>query len=298
MAVGSIPLPSPPSPPLASPSPPLLPSSPLSPPSPTFSSDSSDSDALPSSHPPTSPPSPHPFHPLPLLPPPHTVHLPLAPSPPTLTGRTHQRYHNGQRLVCGAIPFILSPPPSPPSPLLLTLRSLPPPLPGGGAPIGAEACGEWIFPKGGWESFESGEQCAAREVMEEGGVEGRLVLDLGAVDVRSGKGKRGRLSMWAMQVERVYERWNDRERRERRWMTMGEARALVRRAEMREMLSRFELRMGQLLDSQGQGEGSAGEGGRSLGGRRGEGKEEWDEERKEEVVEGVGEARLQKLDGN
>ena len=219
---------------------PPLPPSPLSPPSPAFSSDSSDADSSPSSSPIAPPPCP-PFHPLPILPPPHLLHCPLAPSPPTLTGRAFQRYADGRRLVCGAIPFVL-PPSSPTRPLVLALR-----------PAGGD--GEWIFPKGGWESFESGVECAAREVMEEAGVGGRLVAELGEVEVRSGKGKVGRMWMWAMQVERQYERWNDGGRRERRWMGVGEAREAIRRPEMREMLERLHAQLQRLVPGYGGEEG-------------------------------------------
>ena len=181
-----------------------------------------------------------PFVPSPLLPPPHVSRLPGPPSLPTLTGRTHQRYCGHHRLICGAIPFRLSAssssPSSPPSVSLLALRSLP----------SAESGADWIFPKGGWESFESETECALREVMEEAGVAGRLVAALGETETRSGKGKVGRLWMWALQVEREFDDWNDRSSRERRWMTMREAKAAVSRDEMREMLSRMEAALRQL----------------------------------------------------
>ena len=165
--------------------------------------------------------------------------LPSPPSLPTLTGRTNQRYHDNRRLICGCVPFRLLPPPTPSQPPtlhLLTLRSL---------TSAATNTSDWIFPKGGWESFETATECAARESMEEAGVSGRLVAGLGEVEVgKESKGarggKRGRMWMWLMQVECEYEDWNDRACRERRWMSIEEARRCIQRVEMKVILERAE----------------------------------------------------------
>ena len=175
-----------------------------------------------------------PFTPLPVLPPPHVSRQLCPPLLPTLTGRMHQRYCGSHRLICGAIPFrLVASGSGPPTLSLLALRSL---LPAATSP---PSC-DWIFPKGGWESFESELQCCAREVLEEAGVSGRLVRSLGEVEVRSGKGKLGRMWMWAMQVDTEFDLWNDRGRRERRWMAVNEAEQAISRPEMREMLHRMQ----------------------------------------------------------
>ena len=174
-----------------------------------------------------------------MLPPPHTRLLPSPPALPTLTGRTNQRYHDDRRLICGSVPFRLvsaADSSHPPLVQLLTLRSL---------TSAATNTSDWIFPKGGWESFETATECAARESMEEAGVSGRLVGGLGEVEVgKTSKGavggKRGRMWMWLMQVECEYEDWNDRACRERRWMSVEEARRSIQRAEMKVILERAE----------------------------------------------------------
>lgn len=81
--------------------------------------------------------------------------------------------------------------------------------------------------------------------MEEAGVSGRLVGGLGEVEVGKGSkgavgGKRARMWMWLMQVEVEYDDWNDRLCRERRWMSVEEARRSIQRAEMRVILERAE----------------------------------------------------------
>ena len=196
-----------------------------------------------------------------MLPPPHIRQLPSPPSLPTLTGRTNQRYHDNRRLICGCVPFrLISPPPThpshPPTLQLLILRSF---------SSAATNTSDWIFPKGGWESFETATECAARESMEEAGVSGRLVGGLGEVEVGKGSkgavgGKRGRMWMWLMQVECEYEDWNDRACRERRWMTVDEARRCIQRAEMKVMLDRAERDAGRQDER-------AHSGGRSIAGR-------------------------------
>ena len=74
---------------------------------------------------------------------------------------------------------------------------------------------------------------------------GRLVGGLGEVEVgKESKGaqagKRGRMWMWLMQVECEYEDWNDRACRERRWMSIDEARRSIQRVEMKVILERAE----------------------------------------------------------
>ena len=87
--------------------------------------------------------------------------------------------------------------------------------------------------------------------MEEAGVSGRLVGGLGDVEVgkesKGAGGKRGRMWMWLMQVECEYEDWNDRACRERRWMTVAEARQCIQRPEMKVILDRAEKMMADKL---------------------------------------------------
>ncbi|KAF7804008.1 nudix hydrolase 16, mitochondrial [Senna tora] len=83
------------------------------------------------------------------------------------TGRLHQRYEAGCRLVAGCIPF--------------KYRSPAETSDGGSQKILevlmiSSASGHGlVFPKGGWENDETVEEAAAREAVEEAGVRGELL---------------------------------------------------------------------------------------------------------------------------
>lgn len=145
--------------------------------------------------------------------------------PPTaLSGRANQRYDSrGRRFICGAVPFRVC---EDGQIELLCIRGLTSPV------------DDFIFPKGGWETFESESECASRECLEEAGCCGPLIAHLGHADVQSNKGKQARLAMYLMQVETVYDKWADQDTRERRWLTMTETDTMIQRKEMREMLER------------------------------------------------------------
>lgn len=171
----------------------------------------------------------------PLLPHPHVHYEPssLSSTPaPALTGRAHQRYDSlHRRLICGAVPFAIQ---SDGSVRLLCIRGRDSPL------------DDFIFPKGGWEDFESEVECAHRECLEEAGCKGIMVAHIGECLVQSAKGKLGRLSMFLMQLTTEFESWSDQHRRERKWLTFSQAEQSISRTEMQEMLRRAQLAIQQL----------------------------------------------------
>ncbi|KAG7654719.1 NUDIX hydrolase domain [Arabidopsis suecica] len=97
-----------------------------------------------------------------------------------------------------------------------------------------------LFPKGGWETDESMEEAALRETIEEAGVTGELEEKLGKWQYKS---KRHSIIhdgyMFALLVSQEFERWPEAEMRQRRWVSLDEAREVCQNWWMREALEAF-----------------------------------------------------------
>ena len=94
------------------------------------------------------------------------------------------------------------------------------------------ALAEWVLPKGHIEPGESSEDAAAREVLEETGVEARMIAPLGIVQFET-RGKTVRVQyflMKAMSLGRAMEE------RETRWATYDKALLLLTHESNRETL--------------------------------------------------------------
>ncbi|KAG0227368.1 hypothetical protein BGW41_003841 [Actinomortierella wolfii] len=104
--------------------------------------------------------------------------------------------------------------------------------------------GEWVLPKGGWETDESEEEAAARETWEEAGAIGRITAHLGEyehkLDKRTGVPD-SIFIFFEMEVQRLEEKWPEMKKRERRWFTFEEARAVASKKVMRKAIERCSL---------------------------------------------------------
>ena len=85
---------------------------------------------------------------------------------------------------------------------------------------------DWTFPKGKVEPGESDEACAVREVEEETGLRCSLGRELPSTDYVDSKGRPKSVRYWAMEVEAGALQF-DHEVDEARWLTPGEAEALL-----------------------------------------------------------------------
>ncbi|XP_010498218.1 PREDICTED: nudix hydrolase 4-like [Camelina sativa] len=97
-----------------------------------------------------------------------------------------------------------------------------------------------LFPKGGWEMDESMEEAALRETIEEAGVTGELQGKIGKWQYKS---KRHNIIhdgyMFALLVSQEFELWPEAEIRQRRWVSLDEAREVCHNWWMREALKAF-----------------------------------------------------------
>ncbi|XP_010459443.1 PREDICTED: nudix hydrolase 4-like [Camelina sativa] len=97
-----------------------------------------------------------------------------------------------------------------------------------------------LFPKGGWEMDESMEEAALRETIEEAGVTGELQGKIGKWQYKS---KRHNIIhdgyMFALLVSQEFELWPEAEIRQRRWVSLDEAREVCHNWWMREALEAF-----------------------------------------------------------
>ncbi|KAK9282707.1 hypothetical protein L1049_010927 [Liquidambar formosana] len=159
------------------------------------------------------------------------------------TGRHQQRYEDGRRLVAGCIPFRYGnsdeSSDTKSEKLVEVLMIDSPSGPG------------LLFPKGGWENDETVEEAAKREVMEEAGVLGDLMVKIycqfnGFLGYYHFKSKTHqdncspeglcKAAMFALFVKEELESWPEQSTRRRSWVTISEAVENCRHPWMKEAL--------------------------------------------------------------
>lgn len=139
------------------------------------------------------------------------------------TGRENQRYKKGKRLVAGCVPIRFSTNPSiSDSPQTSDWEQLLQIL-----CVQSVNRGDWILPKGGWESDESAVEAAKRETFEEAGVEGEIIAEIGSTELVSRKGKTSEARFFVLLVSVEHEEYAETNRA-RQWITYEEARKLLR----------------------------------------------------------------------
>lgn len=154
------------------------------------------------------------------------------------TGRHRQRYRDGSRLVAGCIPYrniTVNDCDGNSTEKLEVLMVTPQRRQG------------LLFPKGGWEDDETKEQAACREALEEAGVKGTIKYDLGSWDFISSRHKKDcnvegfrKGFMFALFVTEQLESWPEKDVRQRKWVTVEEARDQCKLPWMCEALNKFE----------------------------------------------------------
>ncbi|CAL9047156.1 unnamed protein product [Musa banksii] len=152
-------------------------------------------------------------------------------------GRRLQRYSSGRRLVVGCVSqcSILMQ-------FLLITRCIPYKFKEVDEPaievlvVSSQKGPELMFPKGGWELDESMPEAASREAFEEAGVRGNLEGTLGKW---TSKGDDKIHFMYALRVTEVLQQWPEMDARERKWVTVEEAREVCKHSWMREAVDKL-----------------------------------------------------------
>lgn len=101
--------------------------------------------------------------------------------------------------------------------------------------VHAKKKGDWIFAKGGWEEFETAGECAQREALEEGGVEGELISQLTPIAFTSKKGKLSQMTPFLLRVTRYHQHFAEAGKRHRRWIPYHQVDQFMKREETKEI---------------------------------------------------------------
>ena len=98
--------------------------------------------------------------------------------------------------------------------------------------------GNWIVPKGIVEDDLSPEDSAAKEALEEAGVEGRVGEKLGAYE-QAKWGGTCRVRIFTMRVDKVLDDWPEANVRQRKWMMSDKAAEAVANRDLARLIERL-----------------------------------------------------------
>ncbi|KAE8021949.1 hypothetical protein FH972_007796 [Carpinus fangiana] len=144
------------------------------------------------------------------------------------TGRHLQRYCMGRRQVVGCIPYRYSE----------EARELEVLV------ISSQKGNRMLFPKGGWEIDESKIEAASRETVEEAGVRGIIELELGKWSFKSKTHDTYYDGyMFPLRVREQLDFWPEQKLRQRKWMSVQEAREVCEHWWMKDALDKFVSRL-------------------------------------------------------
>jgi 8-oxo-dGTP pyrophosphatase MutT (NUDIX family) len=94
----------------------------------------------------------------------------------------------------------------------------------------------WILPKGTLEIGQSLGDCAVTEAWEEAGIHGRVYGEPIARYAARKDGRSCNVSVFRLVVDRVAADWPERGIRQRRWLTLAQAMAVIDVPEIRDVL--------------------------------------------------------------
>jgi 8-oxo-dGTP pyrophosphatase MutT (NUDIX family) len=111
------------------------------------------------------------------------------------------------------------------------------------AVVTSRRTGRWVFPKGSVDDGMTAPAAAAREAMEEAGVIGQPdevpIGTFRGVKVRAPFSWPIEVTMYPLRIERVLDDWPEARQRDRRFVTLAEARSLLADPAMLAIAERF-----------------------------------------------------------
>jgi 8-oxo-dGTP pyrophosphatase MutT (NUDIX family) len=101
--------------------------------------------------------------------------------------------------------------------------------------------GEWIFPKGNVEKYMSSWDSAAKEGLEEAGLEGKISPQLcGQYEYQKWEGT-CKVKMHLMNVNLMHEHWDEKDFRKRKIVTLDEALEIIQDAQLPILLAAADI---------------------------------------------------------
>ena len=98
----------------------------------------------------------------------------------------------------------------------------------------------WIIPKGIVEEDMRPQVSAAKEALEEAGIEGAIQPDPLGVYYQKKWGSNCRIEIYSMKVEQEFDKWLEMDLRERRWFTVKKAIIQIKNENLKRIIKKFQ----------------------------------------------------------
>ena len=98
----------------------------------------------------------------------------------------------------------------------------------------------WIIPKGIVEDNLSPQKSAEKEAYEEAGIHGTSDKDVVGIYHQVKWGSNCRIEVYAMQVEKVLDKWPEMNQRERKWLPIKKAMVVIDNSDLKQIVKIFQ----------------------------------------------------------
>jgi len=109
--------------------------------------------------------------------------------------------------------------------------------------------GRWIFPKGIIEQELTDRESARREAFEEAGIDGPVLNFLIGEYSYSKWGGTCHVKVFPLYVVKTFNNWPEADQRQRRWVSIEEARSLLNKNELKDIINNFDRNQQTILEA-------------------------------------------------